>query len=191
MIAANPLFDERRAGEAAAYLLWSAGGSLHVIKLMKLLYLAERLSLQRHGVPITGDKLVSMPYGPVLSMTYELINDARPSIPGGWDTWVSDRENHAVALSDPSMIRSPEDLRHLSDSDVEVLEETWQEFGHMARFDLVDYTHRNCPEWQDPEGSSSPISYADLFRAVGYSPEQARKMAGELAAQQYISASFA
>jgi hypothetical protein len=42
---------------------------LPVIKLIKLMYLAERLSLQRYGEPLTGDRLVSMPDGPVLSMT--------------------------------------------------------------------------------------------------------------------------
>ncbi|MDR1646590.1 MAG: SocA family protein [Zoogloeaceae bacterium] len=186
----NPLFDERRTAEAAVCLLWLAGGSLPIIKLMKLLYLAERLSLQRYGVPITGDKLVSMPHGPVLSMTYELIQ-GMPSAPGGWEDWISARENHQVALADSRRIRSLEDLRHLCDADLETLEDIWREFGHMKPFDLVDYTHNNCPEWRDPHGSSRPISYGDLFNAVGYTPEQARIMADELKAQQYIAATFA
>jgi uncharacterized phage-associated protein len=187
----NPLFDERRAAEAAAFLLFMAGGKLPVIKLMKLLYLAERLSLQRYGEPLTGDKAFSMSHGPVLSMTLELINDSRPSSPGGWESWVSDRANHTVELADPSMIRSADDLLHLSETDVEVLQETWEKFGHMEKFALVNYTHDNLPEWRDPEDSSLPISYADIFRGVGMDEKTAARLAERLKEQQHIAASFA
>jgi uncharacterized phage-associated protein len=187
----NPLFDDRRAAEAAAYLLFRAGGGLHIIKLMKLLYLAERLSLHRYGVPLTGDKASSMPHGPALSMTLELINGARPSSPGGWDSWISDRANHIVELSDPGMIRSEDDLLRLSETDVEVLQETWEKFGHMERFALVNYTHDNLPEWRDPNGSSFPISYADIFIGAGRDKKTAARLAESLEEQQRIAASFA
>ena len=187
----NPLFDERRAAQAAAFLLFRAGGSLPVIKLIKLLYLAERLCLQRHGEPLTGDKAFSMPHGPVLSMTLELANGIRPSCPDGWDSWISARANHTVALADPSMIRSPDDLSRLSDADIEVLQETWEKFGHMEKFALVSYTHDNLPEWHDPEGSSTPISYADIFAGVGMDEETAAILADRLEAQQHVAASFA
>jgi uncharacterized phage-associated protein len=187
----NPLFDERRTAQAAAFLLFKAGGKLPVIKLMKLLYLAERLSLQRYGEPLTGDKAFSMPHGTVLSMTLELINGARQSSLGGWDSWISDRANHMVELVDPHMIRSADDLSRLSETDVEVLQETWKDFGHMEGFALVDYTHDNLPEWRDPEGSSFPISYADIFRGVGMDEKTAARLAQRLEEQQHIAASFA
>src|SRR5688500_6404126 len=103
-----PLYDERRTAQAAAYFLHRAGGQLPVIKLVKLMYLAERLSLFRYGEPITGDKLVSMPNGPVLSRTYDHINGALPSVEGGWETWITDRAGHVLGLRDVSMVRSPE-----------------------------------------------------------------------------------
>jgi len=192
MTTENALFNEQRTAESAAYLLYRAGGRLPRIKLMKLLYLAERLSLQRYGEPITGDKLVAMPNGPVLSMTLDLINDARPSALGGWEGWIADRENHMLALADPSMIRTPEqDLRALSESDIEILTETWEKFGHFERWALVEYTHSDaCPEWQDPEGSSRAISYMDVFEAVGYTAQAAQILADKLDAQQKINAAF-
>lgn len=64
------LFDERKAAQMAAYFLMRAAGSLQVLKLMKLMYLAERLSFQQYGEGIVGDRLVSMPHGPVMSLTY-------------------------------------------------------------------------------------------------------------------------
>ena len=49
------LFNEKRAAQAAAFLLHRAGGRLPVLKLMKLMYLAERESLRLYGEPIIGD----------------------------------------------------------------------------------------------------------------------------------------
>ncbi len=184
-----PLFDERRAAQSAAFLLLRAGGNLPLIKLIKLMYLAERLSLQRYGEPITGDMLVSMPHGPVLSRTYDHINGALPSSEGGWDTWIADRAGHVVGLRDESMIRSPEqDLLRLSDSDLEVLDETWTQFGYWDRWDLVKYTHSEaCPEWEDPDGSSNPIPYETLFEKLGYSKENALALTNRLAEQRQLN----
>lgn len=185
------LYNERRAAQSAAFLLHRAGGSLPLIKLIKLLYLAERLSLRRYGEPLTGDRLVAMPHGPVLSQTYDRINGAVPSIEGGWDSWISDRAGHVVALRDPSKVRTPEqDLMALSESDLEVLAEIWSEFGHWDRWELVRYTHEHLPEWRDPQGSSVPISYRTLFNAFGYSQEQVVALVARLTDQERLNASF-
>jgi uncharacterized phage-associated protein len=185
-------FDERKAAQAAAFLLIRGGGRLPVIKLIKLLYLAERLSLQRYGEPLTGDRLVSMPHGPVLSHTYNLIQGAYEPRAGGWDSWVSDRSNHEVALADSSSIRSEDDLPALSESDLEVLTETWDKFGNWEKYRLRDYTHSGaCPEWRDPNGSSNPISYAELLRATGYTSEQASELAERITQRQNLAASMA
>ena len=191
-MATTPFFDERKAAEAAAFLLLKAGGKLPLIKLVKLLYLAERLSLQRYGEPLTGDRLVAMPNGPVLSMTYAHMNGALPSREGGWESWIADRAGHEVALRDPSKLRTPEqDLLRLSDSDIEVLAEVWSQFGHWDRWKLVAYTHSDaCPEWEDPEGSSRPIAYEVLFSTMGYSPEQAAAMVERSTAQRSLNASL-
>lgn len=170
-------FNERRAAQAAAFLLFRAAGRLPFIKLIKLLYLAERRSFQQFGEALTGDYLVSMDHGPVLSRVYNHIKGASPSTEGGWDTWVADKEGYDVALRDPSMVRSPEqDLTHLSDSDLEVLESVWKEFGHWDRWRLIKYTHEHCPEWRDPHGSSIPIDHGVLFDALGFSAEQSQSL---------------
>lgn len=192
MISGQSNFDERRTAQAAAFLLHRAGGRLPSLKLMKLLYLAERKSFDVYGVPITGDKLMSLPYGPVLSMTLNHINGAVVSKSGGWDTWVADKAQHVVALADPSMISNPaEDLLALSESDVEVLDAIWTEFGKWDRWDLVEYTHTSLAEWTDPEGSSLPITYERLFSALGRSEGQIEAMVARLSEQAHISAALA
>lgn len=186
------LFDERHAAQAAAYLLFRASGRLPLIKLLKLLYLAERLSFQRFGEPLTADALVSMEHGPVLSRVYNCMKGFS-SREDGWGVWIADRENHDVSLVDPSMIRSPEqDLTLLSDNDLAVLSEVWSTYGHWDKWKLRDFTHEGgCPEWEDPNGSSKPIPYHRLFESLGFSPEDAEALEARLIEQSNISSALA
>lgn len=173
-------------------MLHRAGGRLPLLKLMKLLYLAERESLRVYGEPICGDKLVSMPMGPVLSITYNLMNGGLKSEEGGWDSWIEDRSDHDLALRDPSMIRSPEqDLLELSSGDLDILTTVWDKFGHMGKFKLVQHTHNGgCPEWEDPHGSSHPIPLERLFKELGYSEEGIQSAVQHLNEQAELNAAL-
>lgn len=186
------LFNEKRTAQAAAFLLHRAGGRLPLLKLVKLLYLAERESFRKYGEPISGDHLVSMPHGPVLSRTLDMINGWGGEAPGGWNAWVEDRAGHDLALRDPSMIRSPEqDLLELSDGDLEILNAVWAEFGHMGKYELVEFTHSEaCPEWEDPRGSSRPIPTGRLLRALGYEGEALQSVMQHLNEQARLNAAL-
>ena len=61
------------------------------MKLIKLLYLADREALLRWGRPITFDAYVSMDRGPVLSSVLDLINGG--TAPGHLPRRVADRPN--------------------------------------------------------------------------------------------------
>lgn len=187
----NNLFSETKAAQTAAFFLHQAHGRMPVLKLMKLMYLAERRSYELYGEPLIGDTLVSMEHGPVLSRTLNRMNGSIASVANGWDSWVADREGHDVALSDPSRIRTPEqDLLELSDAELELLNETWERFGHLGKYDIRDLTHKICPEWEDPDGSSIPISFEKLFAALKFNPEQTEAMKSRLVQQQRINAAF-
>ena len=186
------LFNEKKAAQSAAYFLLRAGGSLSVLKLTKLLYLAERRSFEKFSEPMIGDQLVSMPHGPVLSRTYNHMNGELNCVNGGWEHWIADRANHDVALRDPESFHSPEeDLLELSEADLEVLREIWDQFGKMSAWQLREYSHRNCPERKDPDGSMIPIRFADLFDALNFTPEQKREALSRLTAQNEIGDAFA
>lgn len=150
-----------------------------LLKLTKLLYLAERESMAIHGHMMSGDRPVSMPHGPVLSQTLDLMNGATASQSGGWEDWICDREDHDVALAPAKSHFDRDQLDELSDADIQVLVTVWQQFGNMDRWALRDWTHQHCPEWRDPKGSSAPITLESIFSAVGYSREQSRELARE------------
>ncbi len=186
------LFNEKKAAQAAAYFLFRAGEPVSVLKLMKLLYLAERRSFERYGAPMIGDRLVSMPHGPVLSITYNHMSGELESVAGGWDSWIADRAEHNLDLRDREALKSPEDdLLELSDADLAVLADVWQHFGHMTASGLRNWTHNNCPEWKDPEGSMIPMTPQDLFAALNFTPEQTREALARLRAESTVTAAFA
>lgn len=169
------MFNEQKAAQIAAWFVAKQGGSMSHLKLIKLMYLAERASLKAHGELLTGDRFVSMPHGPVLSLTLDHIDDEAPSAVDGWDSWIGDKENHTVALLRAA---DRDALDELSDSDIEVLEGVWATFGGMGKYQIRDYTHDrvNCPEWEDPDGSSLPIAYETVFKALGFDDEAAAEM---------------
>jgi uncharacterized phage-associated protein len=67
------MFNEFKVTQIAAFFLPKEGGEMFLLKLMKLLYLSERESFARFECSISGDKFYSLPHGPVLSRTKELI----------------------------------------------------------------------------------------------------------------------
>ena len=187
----SSLFCEKKAAQVAAYFLLRAsekGANVTFLKLMKLMYLSERLSYERFGFPIIGDSLVSMPNGPVLSRTLDLINFGSSDGEGEWDKLVAAKTGRDMALNDNSGL-DIDGLRELSESDVEVLDSVWQRFGRMSALQLREYTHdpKNCPEWQDPDGSSVPIQLETLLSKLGYSASDVASIVDDTRRQAWVN----
>src|SRR5438094_5768402 len=82
-------FNERKAAQAASRLIQQSGGEMNYLALMKLLYLVDREALIRFGRPVTGDRVVSMKHGPVLSRIYDLIAQKKQGLPPGeWHQFI-------------------------------------------------------------------------------------------------------
>jgi uncharacterized phage-associated protein len=158
-------FSEKKAAQVAAFFLHRAGGRMERLKLMKLMYLAERASYQKFGEPMIGDKLVSMDNGPALSMTLNHMNRFQPSEPEGWESWVSDAE-------------------------LEIMESVWKEYGRYGSFQLADLTHEICPEWEDPHGSVLPITQSRLLRSLGFDAQTAKALEERIEENRQLDAAF-
>ncbi|MCY4385365.1 MAG: Panacea domain-containing protein [Nitrospinae bacterium] len=171
------MFNDRKVAQMAAYFVQCEDGRIALLKLMKLLYLAERESLKRYGMPMTGDRMVSMDYGPVLSNTLNLANGAAiASVEGGWDSWISPKQGYDILLARKVC---DEDFDELSKADRDILEYVWAKFGDLDEWKISDFTH-TLPEWKDPQGTSLPIAYKDVFLALGYEEEQACELSREI-----------
>ena len=175
------MFNVEIAGQMAAWFLGKTPGkSIHSLKLIKLLYLAERSFIERYGYPTLGDKLVSTPRGPILEGTLNHMKGHGTSN-NGWNMWISPIKNREVSLAREC---KPEDLDLLSDVSLEVLAEVWHRFGDMELSEISDYIRRNCPECKNPTNSSFEITYEKLLMVLGYSEERAKKDAVEFEARR-------
>lgn len=166
-------FDAKKAAHMSAYLLFQADGKMNYMKLVKLLYLAERESLRRYGWFMSNDVLFSLPHGLILSDTLNLINrDIDNS--ETWNQLISEKKpDYTVSLERDIQLK---DLGELSVADVEILDDIWEKFGTKDEFWLSEYMHnpKNCPEWEDPGKSSKRVSLNTVLISVGFSPEDAR-----------------
>lgn len=164
------VFDEKRATQAAAYLLKLGGGKLNYMKLIKLLYLADRETFIKTGRPITGATMVSMPLGPVLSEVLDLIKSPSTRF---WSSYVSEPKDFEVSLR----VETPQS-DELSQNDLRVLEGVHATFGNTDKWDLVDKLHSmEAPEWENPQGSSLPIPPERVLEKHGVSKEDAAAFA--------------
>lgn len=183
------MLNERKVAQMAAYLLNRRGGRMSHLKLMKLLYLSDRESMRQYDETISGDRLVSMDHGPVLSSTLNYMNGNVESRPGGWEDWISDREDHELSLRKD--IASVDELDELSEADIDVLDTIWDKFGKMTRWNVRDYTHQQCEEWRNPEGSSHPIPYERVFLALGRDLRDAKHVGARLEEYDRVDDLFA
>jgi uncharacterized phage-associated protein len=157
-------YDIPKAAQAVAYFALKSGGSINVLKLSKLMYLAERESMKRYDSPMFYDELFSMPDGPVASITLNFINGDNEE--AAWSQFVLPRSGFDISAVKNV---SPEMMDSLSAADLEILDDLWKQFGDFDRYKLRDWTHvkENIPEWKDPNGSSYSIQHKDVFAYLG------------------------
>ena len=172
-------FDERKATQMASWLLEKTDdGRMKYLKIIKLLYIADREAIRRWGQPLTGDSYYSLPHGPVVSRIQDLItDDPAYSKSTYWNDFISEDKYDVVLTARPSYDR-------LSNAEIELLQEIFDTYGQMSRWELVDLTHK-FPEWRDPNGSSHPISYQEILKAVGKEAE-AEELAREIEVDNFV-----
>jgi uncharacterized phage-associated protein len=160
---------EKAAQVSATFIALAPNHRLNRLKLMKLLFLADRTAFAEHGMTITGDKLVSMDQGPVLSGTLDALKEA-PAYRPVFEAWVQrDGQYDHVLAPGADISRATK----LSRADLAVIASVWQQFGHLNQWQLTDWVHDHCPEWTHPSGSSIPIAFESLAASVGISQEEA------------------
>jgi uncharacterized phage-associated protein len=134
--------------------------AMGMLRLLKLLYIADRESLRETGAPITGDRVVAMRNGPVLSETYDLIKGEHIRTP----EWSEHFENLDYFVH----LRKEPRIGRLSRYEIETLNDVAHRLEHEDDWAVVDQTHE-FPEWQKNQAgdASKPIPHEDILDAVG------------------------
>lgn len=158
-------FRSKKAAQLAAYFVDKAGGCIDKLKLIKLLYLAERKHLADYEMPMLLDELYSLPHGPICSSSLNAIDGTiHDEIWGGYIA----RHGRDRIFAVKNRVER-EELDELSEADLEIADETWSRFGEMRTWQLRNWTHDNCPEYTEVSSGRVPISYQQVLEAVGVS----------------------
>ena len=184
------MFTYAKVAQAAAFFASKEGGTINIMKLMKLLYLSDRKSMDRYDAPITYDNFISMDNGPILSRAYDLANGACRDAEGAaqWAAWIGGRDQYNIRLK---RAIEEDELNQFSDADIEVMNSIWDQFGKYDQWQLSKFTHRFCKEWKHPDNSSIPISDVDVFLALGRSQSIARDLAEDIQNEKALDRLFA
>lgn len=123
------------------------------IKLVKLMYLADKYHLIRYGRTITNDDYYAMEHGPVGATIKDVLSLDAFNISSEGYKYASrflekiDKNNFRAKSAKTT-------FNMLSESDKEALDFVIKNFGKMSSWELRNYTHK-YPEW---------YQYKDLFK---------------------------
>jgi len=136
----NPKLNPHKALEV---LLYVARRCPDTYTALKVVYFADRLHLSRFGRLICGDRYVAMDNGPVPSGLYDIVKFVRGD--GAFVMRVPAKE--AFTVQDYNIIpaRDP-DPQHLSESDIECLDESIVEYGNKTFAELKRISHASLRE---------------------------------------------
>ncbi|MBL4872109.1 MAG: SocA family protein [Rhodobacteraceae bacterium] len=140
------------------------GIELSQYKTVKLLYLADREHFRRFGRPISYDKYVAMEYGPVASIALDIINGKNVL---GVDKDALPFEINTIGVH--SLISDPKrDIRRelFSKSDLIILDDTVEKYGHFEFGKLYELTHKHFAysrAWNNQKTKADPMFFEDFL----------------------------
>jgi uncharacterized phage-associated protein len=165
-------FQIRKIVQIVNFLLKLNNYRLNYTKLIKLLYLADRESLNRWDETISNDKYVNMKNGPVLSKVYDLIKGCnfRDNIQILWDSYFF-KDNYDLV----SHIKDDLSTDELSDREKELLQEIDGQYKSYRYGRMIDIAHE-LPEWKEnnPGDSSIPLYVNEILKKLGRTDDEIR-----------------
>lgn len=112
--------------EVANLMIVRYDGQMEItnLKLNKLVYFAQAVSLRKHGKPLFEDAVQAWDYGPVEPMVY-----------------------HAFSRFGRNVIRAPQGSVPESVYAAEIVDDVMTSYGKLTAFDLVRLSHRKGSAW--------------------------------------------
>lgn len=150
---------------AAALLSMERDRRMGRLRLLKLLYIADRECLREVGRSLTLDRVAAMTHGPVLSGVYDLIKGVHICSPG-WELYFRNEDRFVEMYNDPGR-------GELSRFELTKLRDTSESRVNKSDWDVARETEA-YPEYKSNwSGSgSTPIPLGEIVDAVGRSSEK-------------------
>lgn len=157
------LNPQKAVQAAAALLRFESGWKMGRMRLLKLLYLADRECLKATGAPLIGDRAVAMDRGPLHGTIYDWIKGI------GID---EEQWSKFVRASGPREVKLHADPGNgkLAKHEIEILLEISKKLVTYEDDEISEMTH-TLPEYikadkDRPRESSRPIPLEDIIEAV-------------------------
>jgi len=135
------------------YFARKAGG-IDKLKLVKLIYFADKYHLRRYGRTVTGDIYFAMKLGPVPSAVLDLLNNnifANENSQKYFRKYVEIQKDHTI------ISKKEVDFEFLSESDIEAMNFVYDLFANKEAGYLVNLTHKT-PEYKKHERSVQTLN---------------------------------
>jgi len=152
-------FNPDKSVQVMAYFL-SRLGPTDKVKLMKLLYIADRNHFIQYGYPLTGSRQVAMDYGPLPSECLNLVDGGYQPDPG--------LPFRVLTVKDAtvSLVTKTPKTDGITKEELATLNKVVEGFGSAGTWDLKKHTHK-FPEYERvyEVGTSKTITY-ELLQEV-------------------------
>jgi hypothetical protein len=161
----------KKATQAVARLIEKSGGPSDYLRISKLVYLSDRESILKRGIPIVGGEYFSMRMGPVISQIMDFVHSRNAP---GWKSTISIRHGNEIRLE-----RIP-DSDALSKSEMDILDSTVRQHLNKTTDELVHWCHLNCPEYEKVTGQGrKPITVESILKSEGRSASKIKAIVEE------------
>lgn len=152
-------FDHHAAIAAVQYLLNNTKHDTY-LPIFKLLYLAEKEHLNKHGMYFLGDKFCAKEYGPVPSQLFDVLKAMDESEASTVDKYPL-FSKHLVVEHEPkgkiSIKKSIDYTYHLGESAQDLLKEIAERYGPLSVRELIEVSHDKAWEKAWATGSGQKV----------------------------------
>lgn len=125
--------SQKKIENTILYFANRSNNKIDRMKLIKLIWLSDRLHLNKYGRLILNDKYKALPNGPIASLTLNMTNQ---NLPGAYKV-----EGYSIiSIKDF-------DRDYFSKSDLKIMEYVWNNFKNYSSIEFSDYSHE-FPEWK-------------------------------------------
>ena len=144
---------------------------MNKLKLVKLIWAADRYHLRKYGRTVTDSEYFSLPHGPVSSLTLDVIDNDEVALYAEDISFISEHITPWESDKNQIVLYNETEDDYLSETDKEALKFAWDTFGDKDPFELADNITHQYPEWSkfrehfdvNNERSRQSINLNDFF----------------------------
>jgi uncharacterized phage-associated protein len=144
---------------------------MNKLKLVKLIWAADRYHLRKYGRTVTDSEYFALPHGPVSSLTLDVIDNDEVALYAEDISFISEHITPWESDKNQIVLYNETEDDYLSETDKEALKFAWDTFGDKDPFELADNITHQYPEWSkfrehfdvNNERSRQSIDLNDFF----------------------------